>query len=83
MTMANRNGKAKHSLEPEKALAGILALLVEEREERKKTEKDAKKTELVLSQAGLSNEDIALVTGKQADAVRMKITRAKSGKRSE
>jgi len=35
--MPNKKEKAQHVLSPESAMAGILALLVEEREERKKT----------------------------------------------
>ncbi|MGH2837901.1 MAG: sigma factor-like helix-turn-helix DNA-binding protein [Thermoleophilaceae bacterium] len=61
-----------------KALAGILALLVEEREERVNGNKDATKIEVMLARAGLSNEDIAAVTGKKADTVRVAIHRAKA-----
>lgn len=64
-------------------MAGILALLIEEREERTKGDKNAEKIEVLLSKAGLSNEDIAAVTGKQPDAVRMTIARAKPKKRAK
>ncbi len=68
----------RHELAAEKAMAGILALMIEEREERVSGDKDATKIEVLLNRAGLSNEDIAAVTGKKPDAVRMAIRRAKS-----
>jgi tRNA(His) 5'-end guanylyltransferase len=74
----NRTGGEKRVISPEAAMAGILALLVEEREERLKGDKNAEKVEVLLSKAGLSNEDIAAATGKQADAVRMAIARTKA-----
>jgi DNA-directed RNA polymerase specialized sigma24 family protein len=63
---------------PEKSLAGILALLIEEREQRATGDKKATKIEILLSRAGLSNSDIGAVTGKNAGAVRMVIQRAKA-----
>lgn len=68
----------RSAIAAEKALAGILALLVEDRDKRASGDKDATKTEVLLASAGLSNEDIAAVTGKNADAVRMAIKRAKA-----
>lgn len=65
----------------ESGLAGILALLIDERDDRTLGNKDAAKTELLLSQAGLSIEDISTVTGKQYDTVRMAITRSKQAKK--
>lgn len=62
----------------EKSLAGILALLVEEREQRVEGNKDVTKIEVLLARAGLSYEDIATVTGKKADTVRVAIHRAKA-----
>jgi DNA-directed RNA polymerase specialized sigma24 family protein len=59
------------------AMAGILALLIDEREDRTQTQKSAAKTEVLLSQAGLSIEEIAAVTGKKYDTVRMAISRGK------
>ena len=58
----------------------ILALLVEEREERLKAAgaKDATKIAILLANAGLSNDDIAAITGKKPHAVRMAISRAKA-----
>lgn len=72
------NAARQPGISAEAAMAGILALLIEEREERKKGDKDAEKIELVLSKAGLSNDDIAAVTGKQTSAVRMAISRTKA-----
>ncbi len=59
-----------------------LALLIDAREARIGDEKDPEKTEVVLSRAGLSNDDIAAVTGKRPDAVRMAIARAEPKKKA-
>jgi hypothetical protein len=59
-------------------LMGILALLADEREARVAGQAGVVKTELLLSDAGLSNATIARVLGKQQDAVRMAVTRGKS-----
>ena len=64
----------------ENAMAGILALLIDERDDRTQDDKDAVKTEVLLAQAGLSIEDISTVTGKKYDTVRMAITRGKKAK---
>jgi DNA-directed RNA polymerase specialized sigma24 family protein len=66
-----------HRISTESALAGILALLADEREARVKDEETAVKTEILLSDAGLSFKDIAAVTGKKADTVRVSIYRGK------
>jgi DNA-directed RNA polymerase specialized sigma24 family protein len=68
----------RHEIAADRALAGILALLVEDREKRVNGDKDATKIEILLDRAGLSNEDIAAVTGKNANAVRVAIQRAKA-----
>jgi hypothetical protein len=67
-------------ISPESAMAGILALLIDEREERMRSDKDGVRTELLLARAGLSIEEIATVTGKKYDAVRMAIRRGKKTK---
>jgi hypothetical protein len=64
----------------ESALAGILALLIDEREYRTRGDQDAAKTEVLLAQAGLSIEDIATVTGKKYDTVRMAISRGRKAR---
>jgi hypothetical protein len=68
--------KEKHQISPDAAVAGVLALLVEAREVRVKDDRSAMKTEVLLSNAGLSIEDIAAVTGKKYDAVRVSLNRA-------
>lgn len=70
--------KEQHQIPAEAAMAGILALLVDEREERLKESKLAKKTEVLLGAAGLSVEDIAAATGKNPGAVRMAIRRGQA-----
>jgi DNA-directed RNA polymerase specialized sigma24 family protein len=60
------------------ALMGVLALLVEEREQRIENDRDAIKTELVLSRVGMSSDDIAAIMGKNRDAVRKAISRARA-----
>jgi DNA-directed RNA polymerase specialized sigma24 family protein len=75
---STRTVKEQHRISPESALAGILALLVDEREERVRGDKTATKTEALLAGAGLPYGDIAAVTGKKADAVRMAIQRGRA-----
>jgi DNA-directed RNA polymerase specialized sigma24 family protein len=65
----------------ENALAGILALLIDERESRTRDDKEAMRTEVLLAQAGVSVEDIATATGKKSDTVRKVITRSKAKSR--
>lgn len=64
----------------EAAMAGLLRLAVAEREERLVADPTATKTEVLLVEAGLSHGQIAEVTGKKPDAVRMAISRASSPK---
>lgn len=58
-------------------LLGILAILVAEREERSLDAKDRSKTEIVLNKAGLTAPFIAALMGKNVEAVRKVIQRAK------
>jgi uncharacterized protein with PIN domain len=58
-------------------MAAILALLVDERENRAKEDKSAAKTEVLLANAGVSVESIAVLTCKKPDAVRKTIQRAR------
>jgi DNA-directed RNA polymerase specialized sigma24 family protein len=60
------------------ALAGILALLVDEREARVAEEKDAEKTEVLLAKAGLAAPEIASLMGKNTGAVQKAIQRGRS-----
>ncbi len=66
-------------LDPDKALTGILALLVAEREDRLNDRSEPRKTETILADAGLGIGDIAQLTGKNYDAVKMTIRRSKGG----
>jgi hypothetical protein len=75
--VSKRAGRDQHAISLESAMAGILALLVADREERSKGDKDATKTEVLLSNAGLSVDDIAAATGKKPAAVRKAIQRAR------
>jgi hypothetical protein len=79
----NRKGSERHVISTDAAMARILALLVEAREERFKGDRDAPKVEVLLAKAGLTKDDIAAVTGKQPDAIRKAIERTKSKKRSK
>jgi DNA-directed RNA polymerase specialized sigma24 family protein len=55
--------------------AAILALLVDERESRIANDPDARKTESLLDEAGLTSGQIANLLGKSPGAVRMAISR--------
>jgi hypothetical protein len=72
-----RSGDGQAKSGQEAALAGVLALLVDERERALQDDKSAVKTEVLLDNAGLSLEAIAAVTGKNYNAVRMTIARSK------
>lgn len=63
----------------DKTMAGVLAVLVAERDERISPAVNPRKTEVILADAGLAIGDIALLTGKKYNAVQMAISRAKSG----
>ena len=76
--MANERTPSRHDITVDKAMAGILALMVEEREHRVDGANDAVKIEVLLARAGLSNEDIAAVTGKSPNAIRVALNRAKA-----
>lgn len=62
----------------EAALAGILALLADEREARIEGGKGATKTEILLAGAGLAASEIAAVMGKKPDAVRKTLQRGRN-----
>jgi DNA-directed RNA polymerase specialized sigma24 family protein len=64
------------ALDPDKAIAGVLALLVAEREERLNERNEPRKTEVLLSRAGLSLAEIALITGRKYEAVKKAVSRA-------
>lgn len=75
---ADERTQGRHEMTVDKAMAGILALMVEEREQRVDGDKDAVEIEVLLARAGLSNEDIAAVTGKNPNAIRVALHRAKA-----
>jgi hypothetical protein len=70
-------------LDQSKALAGVLAMLVADREERIDGDKDVKKTEVILAGAGLGTGEIAALTGKKTNAVSMTISRAAKPKKAK
>lgn len=72
-----RRSKERPQVSSAAALAGILTLLVEERETRVRDDKEAPKTEVLLDWAGLSLDDIAAVTGRNYNAVRMALSRSR------
>jgi hypothetical protein len=74
----NRKSTDKHHITTGAAAAGVLALLVDAREARTKDDKDAMKTEVLLSNAGLSIDDIAAVMSKKYDAIRVSLNRSRS-----
>lgn len=65
----------QHRISPEAAMLGVLALLIDEREQRIGNDKSAERTEVLLARVGLSVDDIAAAMGKKRDAVRMMIAR--------
>lgn len=67
-------------LDPGKALTALLAMVVADREERlaaSADSKDSRKTELILSTAGLQANEIAPLVGKNAAAVQKAIQRSR------
>lgn len=74
----NSRSRTKTPLGADAALAGILALLIDEREERVRDDKGVTRTEVLLANAGLSADDIQAVTGKTPDAVKKAIQRGKA-----
>jgi DNA-directed RNA polymerase specialized sigma24 family protein len=63
-------------------LRAIVALLADERDRRVQDDASARKTEVLLADAGLSYQLIAQLIGKQPDAVRKAISRAKQSRSS-
>lgn len=63
--------------ETQDLLRAILALLAEDRERNLSKEPGAVKTELILAASGLTAQQIARILGKQPDAVRKTISRAR------
>lgn len=76
MTEAARSEDGRR-IAGDEALAGILALLVADREERLVDSREPVKTEVLLANAGVSVDGIVKVTGKTRDAVRKTLQRAR------
>jgi hypothetical protein len=66
----------KSSLDLETAIVALLRLAVAEREERAEPVLAERKIESLLNECGLDSSQIAAITGKKPDAVRMAIKRA-------
>lgn len=75
---STRKAREQHQIPPESAVAGILALLIDEREERAKDSKTTRKIEILLANAGLSVDDIVALTGNKAGAIRKAIQRGRA-----
>lgn len=61
-------------------LKAILAVLVDERDTRSSERPDQVRTEILLANAGLGHQVIAQLLGKNPDAVRMLLARARPPK---
>ena len=77
MAAKKKPSAAPQAIPLEKSMAGVLALLVAQREELLASGADVKKTELVLASASLQPSEIAPFLGKNADAVRKMIERGR------
>ena len=77
--MANEGKRqAPPKISAESSMAGILALLIDEREQRTREMAGAVRTEVLLAEAGLSLEEISAVTGRKYDTVRMAVSRGRA-----
>lgn len=68
-------GQDGRRISSEAAMLGVLALMIDERERRIASEKEAEPTDVVLARVGLSVDDIATAMGKNRDAVRKMLSR--------
>jgi DNA-directed RNA polymerase specialized sigma24 family protein len=73
-----RHSRSVDPIGADVAMAGVLALLVDEREARVKEDKTVAKTEVLLANVGLSVDDIQALTGKKSDAIRKTIQRGRA-----
>jgi DNA-directed RNA polymerase specialized sigma24 family protein len=76
--MSTNPARTPRNIPFETAIVGILALVVDAREEHIRGSKEAEKTEALLASAGLSIEDIAALTNKTPNAVGKSIRRARA-----
>jgi DNA-directed RNA polymerase specialized sigma24 family protein len=70
--------QSPHTLDLETIGLAILTLLVDEREARVASVPGARRTEVLLSQAGLTSARIASMLEKTPGAVRMAVSRSKT-----
>ncbi len=75
MPRARKATAAPSALPLDEAIAGVLAVLVAEREDRLKPPANPRKIEWILSDAGVGTAAIAKLTGKNNGAVRMSLAR--------
>ena len=69
---------ANEGMPPEQVMAGVLALLAADREDRLRSDgAEPRRTEVVLADAGLTAAQIGRVLGKKPNSVTKTITRAK------
>jgi DNA-directed RNA polymerase specialized sigma24 family protein len=64
----------------EGVMRAVLALLADERESRIANDKDARKTEMLLADAGFSIGEIATLLGKKYDTVKATLRRGRPAK---
>lgn len=78
MAPPHKKPQADAELDFAKVMAGVLAMLVAEREERMGDDGSGSvKTEVLLSNVGFSAPEIARIMGKNAEAVRKTIQRGR------
>src|SRR3989442_11823972 len=70
------------SLSAHELLRAILGLLIEERERQISSDHVVIRTELLLNRLGLPSNTISVLTGKNAAAVRMALSRARARSRT-
>ena len=76
--MAEESARSVRDISTNDLLLAILTLMVDEREQLGADRLGQTKTEVLLSNAGLTYATIAGLLGKKPDAVRMMITRART-----
>ena len=73
----SREDRAASELSLDRAMVGILAILIADREDRLTNSDDPRRTEVVLADAGMSLSEIVMLTGKKYEAVKTTIRRAR------
>jgi DNA-directed RNA polymerase specialized sigma24 family protein len=82
-TMSEKPAETSSAVESSgRTLAALVALLAADRDERA-DEKPVRRSEVVLSDAGFSYQEIARLTGKKIEAVRSTLRRAKKASATE